>query len=275
MRPQEIASRASALMPGLLEDLGALVAIPSIAFPGYPAEPVHADGRGDAPTVPGGRLHRRAAHGRARPGTRRSTGRSPGRRGHRWSCSTRTTTCSRRRPSRAGPATRGRPTRKDDGRIYGRGAADDKGGLVTHLGTLRVFDGQAAVHGQADPRGDGGDREQPRGLRRGAPGAVRLRRVRHLRHGQPAGRRAGPDHRAARRRRLRRHRQHARAPAALRGLRRAGARRDDGARPPAGHAARRRGRRRRRRGHVEHLGRARTSAPTTSAPAPTCSTGST
>ena len=34
------------------------------------------------------------------------------------------------------------PTRKDDGRIYGRGAADDKGGLVAHLGTLRVFDGK-------------------------------------------------------------------------------------------------------------------------------------
>ena len=33
-------------------------------------------------------------------------------------------------------------TRKDDGRIYGRGAADDKGGLVDHLGTLRVFDGK-------------------------------------------------------------------------------------------------------------------------------------
>jgi acetylornithine deacetylase/succinyl-diaminopimelate desuccinylase-like protein len=32
-------------------------------------------------------------------------------------------------------------TAKPDGRIYGRGAADDKGGLVTHLGTLRVFDG--------------------------------------------------------------------------------------------------------------------------------------
>ena len=28
-----------------------------------------------------------------------------------------------------------------DGRIFGRGAADDKGGLVAHLGTLRVFDG--------------------------------------------------------------------------------------------------------------------------------------
>ena len=34
------------------------------------------------------------------------------------------------------------PTPKDDGRIYGRGAADDKGGLAIHLGTLRAFDGK-------------------------------------------------------------------------------------------------------------------------------------
>ena len=34
------------------------------------------------------------------------------------------------------------PTTKADGRIYGRGAADDKGGLVIHLGTMRIFDGK-------------------------------------------------------------------------------------------------------------------------------------
>ena len=39
--------------------------IPSVAFPGYPAEPVDGDGRGDAADVPGRRLHQRPAHGRA------------------------------------------------------------------------------------------------------------------------------------------------------------------------------------------------------------------
>ncbi|GMA34566.1 hypothetical protein GCM10025876_07700 [Demequina litorisediminis] len=34
------------------------------------------------------------------------------------------------------------PTLKEDGRIYGRGAADDKSGLVSLIGTLRAFDGK-------------------------------------------------------------------------------------------------------------------------------------
>lgn len=38
----EILQRARALMPGVLDDLKSLVRYPSIAFPGYPAEPVNA-----------------------------------------------------------------------------------------------------------------------------------------------------------------------------------------------------------------------------------------
>ena len=37
------------------------------------------------------------------------------------------------------------PTRKDDGRMYGRGIADDKSGLVIHAGTLKAFDGSRRV----------------------------------------------------------------------------------------------------------------------------------
>ena len=40
MQAKEIADKARALMPGVVEDLEKLVAIPSIAFPGYPSEPM-------------------------------------------------------------------------------------------------------------------------------------------------------------------------------------------------------------------------------------------
>ena len=41
MDEQEIRSRVSAMMPEILADLERLVAIPSVAFPGFPPEPVH------------------------------------------------------------------------------------------------------------------------------------------------------------------------------------------------------------------------------------------
>ena len=52
METTDIAARTAAMMPELIKDLEHLVAIPSVAFPGYPAEPVHADGRGVAAHVP-------------------------------------------------------------------------------------------------------------------------------------------------------------------------------------------------------------------------------
>jgi acetylornithine deacetylase/succinyl-diaminopimelate desuccinylase-like protein len=139
--PDQLRSRAAGLMPQLLADLERLVAIPSVAFPGYPPEPVQQmvdealrlfretgfanaalqevptgfppvygelPGPGGAPTV---MLY---AHYDVQP--------APPEQG--WT---------------SDPWT---ATRKPDGRIYGRGAADDKGGLAVHLGTLRLFDGK-------------------------------------------------------------------------------------------------------------------------------------
>ena len=84
MQTQEVADKAAALMPELMQDLEKLVAIPSIAFPGYPSEPVTGDGRGDAGDVPRGRLHQRPAHGGADRLPARSTARSRGRRARPW-----------------------------------------------------------------------------------------------------------------------------------------------------------------------------------------------
>lgn len=138
---QEIETRAAAMMPSLLTQLEQLVAVPSVAFPGYPAEPVHEMSRttldafrevgftdarlmevpsgyppiyGEAPGPEGSPVVMLYAHYDVQP--------APPEQG--WT---------------SDPWT---ATRKDDGRIYGRGAADDKGGLVAHLGTMRVFDGQ-------------------------------------------------------------------------------------------------------------------------------------
>jgi hypothetical protein len=45
METDEVASKAATLMPALTEALERLVAIPSVAFEGYPAEPVERMGR--------------------------------------------------------------------------------------------------------------------------------------------------------------------------------------------------------------------------------------
>jgi acetylornithine deacetylase/succinyl-diaminopimelate desuccinylase-like protein len=138
MRTEEIQERATAAMPELLEVLEQLVAIPSVAFPGYPAEPVtemahecvrifREAGVTDAqlmgvpsgyPPVygvvegpPGSPVVLLYAHYDVQP--------APPEQG--WTTD---------------PWTL---VRKEDGRFYGRGASDDKGGLVVHLGTLKVL----------------------------------------------------------------------------------------------------------------------------------------
>ncbi|HZM78267.1 MAG TPA: M20/M25/M40 family metallo-hydrolase [Candidatus Limnocylindrales bacterium] len=132
------------LMPGVLEDLKRLVGHASVAFPGFPPEPVHAmkddvlqlfraagvaDARaldiggtypavyGEIPAPPGKPTIMLYAHYDVQP--------APPEQG--WTTDPWTATVG------------------EDGRIYGRGAADDKSGVVTHLGTLRAFEGRPPV----------------------------------------------------------------------------------------------------------------------------------
>jgi acetylornithine deacetylase/succinyl-diaminopimelate desuccinylase-like protein len=139
--PDKTRSRASDLMPELLADLERVVAIPSVAFPGYPPEPV---GQMADEAL---RLFREAGLANAElqevpAGYPPVYGELPGPDGAP------TVMLYAHYDVQPAPLEQGwtsdpwTATRKADGRIYGRGAADDKGGLVVHLGTLRLFDGK-------------------------------------------------------------------------------------------------------------------------------------
>jgi acetylornithine deacetylase/succinyl-diaminopimelate desuccinylase-like protein len=139
--PRELRSRAASMMPELLTDLERLVAIPSVAFPGYPPEPV---GQMANEAL---RLFREAGFANAElqdvpTGYPPVYGEIPGPDGAP------TVMLYAHYDVQPAPLEQGwtsdpwTATRKDDGRIYGRGAADDKGGLVVQLGTLRLFDGK-------------------------------------------------------------------------------------------------------------------------------------
>ncbi|MEA2487471.1 MAG: cysteinylglycine-S-conjugate dipeptidase [Actinomycetota bacterium] len=132
------------LMPEVMADLGALVSHPSVAFPGFPREPVMdmakatvelfrrygvADVRtidvedgypliyGEVAGPPGAPTVVLYAHYDVQP--------APADQG--WDTD---------------PWT---ATTKDDGRVYGRGAADDKSGIMIHAATVRCFDGAPPV----------------------------------------------------------------------------------------------------------------------------------
>lgn len=136
--PGNVSSAAAALMPEVIERLEGLVRIPSIAFPGFDPEPVHKMGEAvvelfeaagaegvrlldvpggypcvyaDLPGPEGSPTVLLYAHYDVQP--------APESQG--WSSS---------------PFE---PVTKEDGRIYGRGAADDKSGLVIHYGTLKLI----------------------------------------------------------------------------------------------------------------------------------------
>lgn len=132
-----------AFLPGVIGDLKELIAVPSVAFPGYPAEPVrrmaaatadllsrsglpNADlleipggypaVTGDIPAPPGAPTVLMYAHYDVQP-ARKEDG---------WETDPWT------------PVIR-------DGRLYGRGSADNKSGIATIAGTIRALSGRYPV----------------------------------------------------------------------------------------------------------------------------------
>jgi acetylornithine deacetylase/succinyl-diaminopimelate desuccinylase-like protein len=139
-----IAERVAGLMPDLLDDLAALVGIPSVAFPGFPAEPVH---RMSEAVVD---LLKRSGADNARlldiPGGYPAV----------WAeipapAGAPTVLLYAHYDVQPAPKEQGWDsdpfvaTTKPDGRIYGRGAADDKSGLIIHAGALQAMRGDIPV----------------------------------------------------------------------------------------------------------------------------------
>lgn len=141
MNLREVRSKTVELMPSVLRDHAEMVGIPSCAFPGYPPEPVH-----EMASLVRAKLLAAGVSDVALmdvpEGYPPVYGTLPGPEGAP------TVVLYSHYDVQPAPSEQGwttdpwTATPKDDGRIYGRGAADDKGGLAIHLGTLGVFDGK-------------------------------------------------------------------------------------------------------------------------------------
>jgi acetylornithine deacetylase/succinyl-diaminopimelate desuccinylase-like protein len=137
---EQARAAAAAMMPTIKEELDQMVAVPSVAFPGYPPEPVHQM----AETVQG--LFKdvgiaNAALQEVPTGYPPIYGTLDGPEGAPTVILYAHYDVQPAPPEQGWASDPWTPTKKDDGRVYGRGAADDKGGLAIHLGTLRYFDG--------------------------------------------------------------------------------------------------------------------------------------
>ncbi len=145
MNADDFIAKARSILPGLINDLADLVALPSIPFPGFPPEPVNAARTATVKILKeaGFMNVRELDLGAGYPAvTAEATGPE----------SSPTVLLYAHYDVQPAPPDQDwetdpwRLTEKPDGRFYGRGAADDKSGIVIHAGTLKIFNGKPPVN---------------------------------------------------------------------------------------------------------------------------------
>jgi cysteinylglycine-S-conjugate dipeptidase len=145
METSEITEKTREIMPEILDDLRRLVAHPSVPFPGFPAEPV---GAARAETIG---ILRRAGFDNVREldlgaGYPAVAAEAAGPAGAPTVLLYAHYDVQPAPPEQGWETDPWTLTEKDDGRFYGRGAADNKSGVVIHAGTLSVLGGQPPVN---------------------------------------------------------------------------------------------------------------------------------
>ena len=269
-----VAEKVAGLMPGLIAELSTLVAIPSVAFPGFPVRAGARDERG-------GRRSAAAQRRRRTPGCWTIPGGYPA----VWAeipapAGAPTVLLYAHYDVQPAPVEQGWDTDPfvattgPDGRIYGRGAADDKSGLIIHAGTLQALGGDIPVGVKILIEGEEETISHLEDFVDANPemfdcDAFVIADMGNQSVGRPALTTAlrGEVSCTVRVRTLA-------FPGALRRLRRRRARRAGRADQDPGHPARRRGQHRRARALPPANGRARTSTRRCTGRAPACWTGS-
>lgn len=142
MSPETITAAVKAAMPEVLAELSELVAHASCAFPGFPAEPVHAARKSVMRMLAeAGLVTRELDLGAGYPAVWGEIQAPPG---------APTVLLYAHYDIQPAPMAQGWDndpfkTVTRDGRLYGRGAADDKSGIAIHAATLRAFSGKPPV----------------------------------------------------------------------------------------------------------------------------------
>ncbi|MEU7832396.1 MULTISPECIES: dipeptidase [unclassified Nonomuraea] len=143
MTPDQIESAVAAAMPQSVEDLKRLAAIPSVAFPGHPEEPVLAAAAMTEELLRStGLTHvQRVAVEGSFPAVYGEVAAPPG------APTVLLYAHYDVQPAGDPAAWRTSPFEPTliDGQLYGRGTADDKSGIISHVTALRAFQGQFPV----------------------------------------------------------------------------------------------------------------------------------